>query len=79
MKALKHNLEKIKKIITIWNFPEMGCVEYYIKQQIMKNTTILRTAPNGTLYHVSQHFSVGDTVAIHNTLTGECRTAHSRE
>lgn len=37
----------------------------------MKNTTILRTAPNGTLYHVSQHFSVGDTVAIHNTLTGE--------
>lgn len=39
----------------------------------MKNTTstIQKKAPNGIIYQVSQIFQVGDTVCIHNCITGE--------
>jgi hypothetical protein len=39
----------------------------------MKNTnqnTIVKTAPNGVTYQVSQNFKTGDTVFIHNKITG---------
>ena len=40
----------------------------------MKNTnqnTIVKTAPNGAIYQVSQTFEVGDSVLIHNCITGK--------
>jgi hypothetical protein len=39
----------------------------------MKNTTVTigKKAPNGTIYQVSQTFKVGDSVLIHNCITGE--------
>ena len=39
----------------------------------MKNTTqtIQKKAPNGKLYQVSQNFKVGDSVLIHNCITGK--------
>jgi hypothetical protein len=39
----------------------------------MKNTTqtIEKKAPNGVLYQVSQSFKQGDTVFIHNVITGQ--------
>jgi hypothetical protein len=39
----------------------------------MKNTTlnINKKAPNGATYQVSQNFKVGDSVLIHNSITGE--------
>ena len=40
----------------------------------MKNTnqnTIVKTAPNGVNYQVSQTFKVGDSVLIHNCITGQ--------
>jgi hypothetical protein len=39
----------------------------------MKNTTVTidKKAPNGATYQVSQNFKVGDSVLIHNSITGE--------
>jgi hypothetical protein len=39
----------------------------------MKNTTLTidKKAPNGVIYQVSQTFQVGDTVCIHNCITGK--------
>lgn len=45
----------------------------HTKKQTMKNTTLTidKKSPMGVIYQVSQTFQVGDTVFIHNCITGK--------